>query len=313
LDALATAVETIVPLSDALLQEARVGAFKDLLATLKGKKEDVKKKRVTHADSDSSLLPAATASASASATVKSSRAGHRREALKRSNRTYMQLLSPAAAAAPSSPSRPSSTSSSSRSSSFSSTPRSFSSSTDDGSDSDSDQDSDSDSSAGLDVRDSSQMSSNLTDALGDSHRVRGASRTGLKPDPPAKPPVSTLSTTAQTQTDTGIESETQAQILMQSQTSGEPLADVESNRNAERIMRREMDLEASKEKEKDMESRIASLCKELEIERFRCKEAVAEVRQPVVFAFFSHKLMLYHSVCYCPFFLLPSSAPPRLD
>lgn len=256
-----------MPLSDALLQEARVGAFKDLLATLKGKKEDVKKKKVTHAG----LLPAATAN-TAIATVKSSRAGLRREALKRGNRTYLQQPSPAAAA-------PSSPSSSSRSSSFSSSsPRSSSSSTDDGSDSDNDQDSDSDSSAGLDMRDSSQMRSNLTGALGDSRRVRGASRTGLKPDPPAKPPVSTLSMTVQTQTHTGSQTETQAQTRMQSQTSGEPLADVESNRNAERIMRREMDLEASKEKEKDMESRIAALCKELEIERFRCKEAVAEVR-----------------------------------
>lgn len=269
-----------MPLSDALLQEARVGAFKDLLATLKGKKEDVKKedvkkKKVTHADSDSSLLPAATSN-TAIATVKSSRAGLRREALKRGNRASVQVSSPAAAA----PSSPSPSSSSSRSSSFSSSsPRSSSSSTVDGSDSDSDHDSDSDSSAGLDVRDSSQMSSNLTDALGDSRRARGASRAGLKPDPPAKPPVSTLSITAQTQTDTGSQTETQAQSRMQSQTSGEPLADVESNRNAERIMRREMDLEASKEKEKDMENRIAALCKELEIERFRCKEAVAEVRR----------------------------------
>jgi hypothetical protein len=279
LDAFATAVETIVPLSDALLQEARVGAFKDLLATLKGKKEDVKKKKVTHADSDSSLLPAATSN-TAIATVKSSRTGLRREALKRGNRASLQQSSPAAAAAPSSTS-PSSSSSSSRSSSRSSSlssysPRSSSSSTDDGSDSDSDHDSDSDSAVGLDMRDSSQMSSNLTDALGDSHRVRGASRTGLKPVPPAKPPVSTLSMTVQTQTDAGSQSETHAQI--QSHTSGEPVTDVELNRNAERIMRREMDLAASKEKEKDMESRIAALCKELEIERFRCKEAVAEVR-----------------------------------
>lgn len=262
-----------MPLSDALLQEARTGAFKDLVATLKGKKEDVKKKKVTQTDSDSSHLPAATANTSI-ATVKSSRAALRREALNRGNRASVQLSSPAAAA----PSSPSPSSSSSRSSSLSSSPRFSSSSTDDGSDSDSDHDSDSDSdsSAGLDIRDSSQMSSNLTDALGDSRRARGALRAGLKPDTPAQLPVSTLSITAQTQTDTGSQSETQAPTL--SHTSGEPLADVESNRNAERIMRREMDLEASKEKEKDMENRIAALCNELEIERFRCKKAIAEVR-----------------------------------
>lgn len=283
MDALAAAVETIGPLSDALLQEARVGAFKDLLATLKGKKDVKKKNKVSNADSNSSLLPAATAitaaTATASATVKSSRAGHRKDALKWGNRAFVQSSSPAAAArnfSTTSAPTPSSPSSSSISSSFSSSsPRSSSSSTDDGSGSD--HDSEGDSSEGLDIRNSSQISNNLTGAPGDSRRVRRASRTGLKPDDPAHPPVSTLSTAAQTQTDTGIQSETQTQIKVLAHTSAEPFTDIGIDRNAERIIRREMDLEASKEKEKDMENRIAALCKELEIERFRCKEAVAEV------------------------------------
>ena len=62
------------------------------------------------------------------------------------------------------------------------------------------------------------------------------------------------------------------------ETKTDPFVDISIvDKNAERIAKREKDLEASKEKEKDMENKIAALCKELELERLRSKEAVAEV------------------------------------
>ena len=67
-------------------------------------------------------------------------------------------------------------------------------------------------------------------------------------------------------------------MMSETERKAEPFDDSSIvDKNAERIARREIDLEASKEKEKDMENKIATLCKELELERLRSKEAVAEV------------------------------------
>ena len=277
-------METIVPLSDALSQEAREGAFKDLLATLeKSKKDMTKKTKVSLIEKDCNPLPAVTATAATA--VKSSRASRRREELTRSIRAHEQAPSPPPvhdSSASSPPPSPSSPSTSSRSSSFSSSsPPSPSSSNDDGSDGDHD----SNSSTGLAICSSSQMSSNPTDALDDSCRIERGSLAGRNPDPLPQLSNSTLHVTAQTQTETGQRSETHPETQLRAHPYAEPMVEIGIDRNVERIIRREMDLEASKEKEKDMEIKIATLCKELEIERLRSKEAVTEVRSPALLPF----------------------------
>ena len=123
---------------------------------------------------------------------------------------------------------------------------------------------------------SGQMSSQPSDALDDSRRDRRASRAGPKPDSLSKPSIVTLPSTLQSQTKT--EKGTELGMKSKTEIKTEPFVDISIvDKNAERVAKREKDLEASREKEKDMENKIATLCKELELERLRSKEAVAEV------------------------------------